>query len=521
MSREAKIGSLWKEEAGLLAQGRSWKRRCLLLDGAVLYSFRQAPNLVPQGRIVLKDAQVQVRPEQASIFLTVVADSRIYQLEAENLAEMNDWGRALQLSGSDSEAPVLKMGFLRKSVLGGWGSPKRQWFVLDRDALFFFKQPPEFSPAEALQLDRSMAVEASQRASCCFEMTGHGCRGWCLKADTEEARDDWVHAINQALYQLEASAGPGLPPATQRQGWLQKQSEHLGMWNPRYVTLHGEVMHYFTRPNDAVPRGSVRLLGATVLPLAGSSDFSVTTTERTMMLRADSRDEADAWCAALREGIAHAQDMSERLRAVSMGALSSLGAPAVPAPSSALSPAAQNGTRRPPPPERANSALHALSLAPTGTAAGPCISLAVFDNDAASGSGVCANCTPQAARWQCNALLVTAFDVAWRRVPPAALASGAALQLAPIVQTEVVHVAASSAPPADGSVQLEDVYSSYLPSIDDIGCLLQACAPPATPGTNAAPRCSARQPPHRPRRRRSSTCHATTPALQRRRRARR
>ena len=49
LSQEAKIGSLWKEDPGIT--GRSWKRRCLLLDGVVPYSFRQAPNLAPLGRI--------------------------------------------------------------------------------------------------------------------------------------------------------------------------------------------------------------------------------------------------------------------------------------------------------------------------------------------------------------------------------------------------------------------------------------------------------------------------------------
>ena len=59
-SIEAKIGTLWKQEPGFLPEARKWKRRSLLLDGNALYCFRRAPDLAPQGRILMADAQLQV-----------------------------------------------------------------------------------------------------------------------------------------------------------------------------------------------------------------------------------------------------------------------------------------------------------------------------------------------------------------------------------------------------------------------------------------------------------------------------
>lgn len=101
------------------------------------------------------------------------------------------------------------------------------------------------------------------------------------------------------------------------------------------------------------------------------------------------------------------------------------------------------------------------------------ISTAIFDHDdggADSGSSrnlfaaersVCYNCTPQAARWSCSATKIEAFDVTWRRVDPATKAKGV------VVHSERVHVFAKK------GVATAECFSSYMPSLDDVGYLLQ------------------------------------------------
>ena len=83
----AKIETLSLEVDGILPDTRVFRERCFLLDGAALYSFKAAPALVPQGRINLHDAQLALREEERAVFITVLAESRIYRLVAESLAE--------------------------------------------------------------------------------------------------------------------------------------------------------------------------------------------------------------------------------------------------------------------------------------------------------------------------------------------------------------------------------------------------------------------------------------------------
>ena len=94
----AKIETLSLEVDGILPDTRVFRERCFLLDGAALYSFKAAPALVPQGRINLHDAQLALREEERAVFITVLAESRIYRLVAESLAESADWAHALRLA---------------------------------------------------------------------------------------------------------------------------------------------------------------------------------------------------------------------------------------------------------------------------------------------------------------------------------------------------------------------------------------------------------------------------------------
>ena len=94
----AKIETLSLEVDGILPDTQVFRERCFLLDGAALYSFKAAPALVPQGRINLHDAQLALREEERAFFITVLAESRIYRLVAESLAESADWAHALRLA---------------------------------------------------------------------------------------------------------------------------------------------------------------------------------------------------------------------------------------------------------------------------------------------------------------------------------------------------------------------------------------------------------------------------------------
>lgn len=101
------------------------------------------------------------------------------------------------------------------------------------------------------------------------------------------------------------------------------------------------------------------------------------------------------------------------------------------------------------------------------------ISIATFDHDdggVESGSSrnllsaersVCYNCTPQAARWTCCSTKIEAFDVTWHRVDPTTKDKGSA------VHSERVHVHGAK------GVATAECYSSYMPSLDDVGYLLQ------------------------------------------------
>ena len=91
----AKIETLSLEVDGILPDTKVFRERCFLLDGAALYS-------------------------------------------------------RLAVQKQNQDHKVLKMGYLKKSVLGGWGAARRQWVVLDRSELFFFAKPPEFAPDAVL-----------------------------------------------------------------------------------------------------------------------------------------------------------------------------------------------------------------------------------------------------------------------------------------------------------------------------------------------------------------------------------
>ena len=441
----AKIETLSLEVDGILPDTRVFRERCFLLDGAALYSFKAAPALVPQGRINLHDAQLALREEERAVFITVLAESRIYRLVAESLAESADWAHALRLAvqKQNQDHKVLKMGYLKKSVLGGWGAARRQWVVLDRSELFFFAKPPEFAPDAVLPLDRGVApAVADERPGFCFTVQGvRGAGGkstaWTLRAPSAAARDEWLGALRAAVASAGGAAtadGLALAAAAERRGWLQKESAVLRRWNPRYVELRGDRLAYFTRPGDRTHRGEYRLFeraGEAASVEASAADartFSVTLAggAPTLTFRADDEEHAREWVAAMRDAIGAAEQLAVTLGPATLAA-------------AAAAAAASTPTRR------GGGSMHALSLAPVG--AGPCVSQGAFDDSAPR----C--CTPQAARWRCNALLVGGFDVTWRRVP----AHGEPV----VVQTEHVGVAAGT-PAAGGGVAMEDVFSAYM-----------------------------------------------------------
>ena len=103
------------------------------------------------------------------------------------------------------------------------------------------------------------------------------------------------------------------------EGYLEKQAEWLNTWRLRYVrVLAGGTLVYFTTPKDQVPRGLVRLEGATVgLTLANHKaasakasaaaardegdgfSFCLNADGTFMKLRTKSEGQRRAWMAAL------------------------------------------------------------------------------------------------------------------------------------------------------------------------------------------------------------------------------
>ncbi|KAL1527787.1 hypothetical protein AB1Y20_009171 [Prymnesium parvum] len=490
---EAKVGTLLKKQNGRLLSSQ-WRRCSLLLDGSSIYCFRKAPDLTPLGRILMADAQIQVREAECAIFLTVLVESRIYQLTAGTVEEMSDWARAFELSSHDKA--VVKMGFLRREVLGSWGSARTLWFVLDRGALFYFKRPPDFAPSEVLPLERSLSCLPSDddAHASAFTLLSGGAR-WTLRAGTAAERDEWLHAIGAALDALpRADATAPLPPP--RRGWLLKRTEGvagsglLPVYRPRYVVVEGNSLSYYSRPSDC-RRGVLRLVAelaaATVEPPTDGAPADFVVREGggggAFFFRADDAAGAAAWVEWILEAIA----CQRRL-------LSSVGE-------------ATLAARALPPP----SGLHTLRVASAASGEGsPCVSAAAFDVDApptaaawltsatlsshsSSGSSApadeaarCVHCAPQAARWRCNARLVAAFGVVWRRV-------GADGEAGEVLHSEKLHVVPDrKAIAADSAVWMAECFSAYMPCIDDVGYQLQvaytphavAALPAGTPGSS-------------------------------------
>mmetsp|Transcript_24140 Transcript_24140/g.64764 ORF Transcript_24140/g.64764 Transcript_24140/m.64764 type:complete len:693 (+) Transcript_24140:53-2131(+) len=543
-SLEAKVGTLLKREDGFL-RADVWKRRSFLLDGSSLYCFKKAPELTPLGRILVSDAQIQVREAECTIFLTVLSESRIYRLGAETAEDTADWARAFELAKSGRDKSVIKMGYLHRQILGAWGAPRPLWFVLDRGALFYFRQPPDFSPTAVLQLDRSItcapldaaaspsagggAPSPSAADGFDFSLESGADLGkptcWTLRAPTAGVRAEWVHAVGAAVEALPRAAAAGVGGAAaaatsiEQRGWLLKLTGGIGgtgllpTYQPRYVILKGNTLGYFARPADvaASPRGTLRLvdnlLAARIVAPSEEApcDFSVMAAHGGIVysFRADEPSGARQWCEWLTEAI----DAQTSLAA-------SVGTATLAAAGAGLHVGGAAAT--PPPRPRAGSGLHTLRVwSPTtsGDPLGPCVSLATFDEDdpavactwlngassqsqasthnystqSDDDSQCCANCKPQAARWRCNARLVSEFDVTWRRVTSGGVPSEA-------LHHDIVEVVPDKrrglAP--DGGAHVAECFSAYMPSIDDVGCQMQVeytpravLSPPiGTPGSS-------------------------------------
>ena len=181
-----------------------------------------------------------VREAECTIFLTVLSESRIYRLGAETVEDTADWARAFELATSGQDKAVLKMGFLHRQVLGAWSAPRPQWFVLDRGALFYFKQPPDFTPTAALKLDRTLrCVPRDGPPSATGEPDGYEFdlessaklgqpTRWTLRAETAAGRDDWVHAIGAAVDALPMATEVSSTSVAEQRGWLLKLTRGIG-----------------------------------------------------------------------------------------------------------------------------------------------------------------------------------------------------------------------------------------------------------------------------------------------------
>ena len=234
----------------------------------------------------------QVREEESTIFLTVLSESRIYRLIAETAEDTADWARAFELARSGRDKAVLKMGFLHRQVLGAWQAPRALWFVLDRGALFYFKNPPDFSPAAALKLDRSLrCIPRDGPPSATGEPDGYELdiessaklgkpTCWTLRADTAAGRNDWVHAIGAAIDALPMAAEYSTASTAEHRGWLLKQTRGIAgsgllpKYQPRYVVLKGNALGYYDKPTeDAPPRGAMPLVENLLSAIVGDPEL--------------------------------------------------------------------------------------------------------------------------------------------------------------------------------------------------------------------------------------------------------
>ena len=134
---ESKIGTLWKEESGLVSSSTSWRRRCVILDGAAVYVFRKAPDLTPQGIIQVQG--VQLKQEANSILLTAHSQLLLLRLGAESEEDTADWVRAIGIAAttpveSNGSSSAVKMGFLylkasRVASATGANQNLGKWYV--------------------------------------------------------------------------------------------------------------------------------------------------------------------------------------------------------------------------------------------------------------------------------------------------------------------------------------------------------------------------------------------------------
>ncbi|CEO97710.1 PH domain-containing protein [Plasmodiophora brassicae] len=89
-------------------------------------------------------------------------------------------------------------------------------------------------------------------------------------------------------------------------GYLMKRSGGRGRkMQRRWFVLHGRMLSYFTRYDDAQRRGFIDLQGTRVtLPEGNPAEFEIVTRRKTYLLAGDNADEVAAWVAALRRSVA-------------------------------------------------------------------------------------------------------------------------------------------------------------------------------------------------------------------------
>jgi PH domain len=242
----------------------SWKRRWFLLtsDRVLTYYKDEKPNAKALGRVDQLDDYVLGVCGSREFALKLMprgANGRTYFVAASSKQLMHQWIDALSSVGVamrgrqvDNSSLAVKQGQLKK-VGGKTKSWKMRWFVLRRNALFYFEARDQahssWKPLGSVPLKRSTVSACAPSdhggRSNAFRVFHPQRRTYFMQAASANERDVWIAAIAEAMADVAADG----PKFGVRSGWLEQQNAK-GRWSRQWYVLEDNIVYHTDAPTE-------------------------------------------------------------------------------------------------------------------------------------------------------------------------------------------------------------------------------------------------------------------------------
>ena len=182
----------------------------------------------------------------------------------------------------------------------GWLEKRADWKMLWNRRLFTLKGDAlSYKETESDVNDKNCIYVASlQRVvddPCCLRVQNEAGTWWLLRANTAEVASQWIDALETVLRSCTRNT-------TVVSGPVEKRSEWLHQWRPRYVWMRGSELTYAEEQGGAVKKRYI-VVAVDSHPTKLNEIRVSTSAGESFLLRLASQEEAELWVARMRNAI--------------------------------------------------------------------------------------------------------------------------------------------------------------------------------------------------------------------------